>query len=689
MIGSSPAVCLSVLALVTLSSPSHAARDASIAARRDTAVYTLPLEIIVTASRQGIPLRECPAATTVVGAERLWRMPRGVSVDEALARVPGVRIDNAADGERVHLSIRGQGILTERGIRGIKVLLDGVPLNDPTGTAPDLYDVDWDAVDRVEVLRGPAAALHGGGGSGGVINVMTREGGERPFRSGASVTGGSYGFHKAYAEAGGTSGRMEYRVSASQAAGSGYRDHNAFWSDNAYGRFRWTPNAKVQVQHVLSWSDYFEENAEGLNLDQVRQDPRQANPDAGPYDEYYKTARLTGALAGRFVVAPDQALRVTAYARATRYKEPRPRELQRRELVTPGALLQYDIDARAGRVTHHLSAGTDVAWQTIDEVRFFNPGAATEDSLLANADILQRGIGAFVMDRVEFARGWSLLLSGRYDGMDNRLRDHPFKDNPDLSGRRSFHRTTARAGLSWSPSPRLGLFGNWGQGFVPPATEELVNNPVTYGGFNQALTFATSSGGELGARGVLVGGLSYELTGFVLDTRNDFDRYRMSGRPGLTFYRNLGHSRRHGAETRVGWRPVPRVSADAAYTWSHFRYTDPVAIRDNRLPNSPDHVLSAGVAFDVTRRLTLGVDTDMQSDWSVDAQNSATVPGFALWGANLAWDWHAGGLDGTAMVAARNVFGASHMAFTEPDPDGNSYQPGPEQEYVARVTVRR
>jgi len=49
-------------------------------------------------------------------------------------------------------TIRGQGILVEKGLRGIKVLLDGIPLNDPTGLAPDLFDVDWTAVQSVEVL---------------------------------------------------------------------------------------------------------------------------------------------------------------------------------------------------------------------------------------------------------------------------------------------------------------------------------------------------------------------------------------------------------------------------------------------------------------------------------------------------------------------------------------------------------
>ncbi|OYW06735.1 MAG: hypothetical protein B7Z61_01480, partial [Acidobacteria bacterium 37-71-11] len=111
-------------------------------------------EIVVTAPRMDIPLKENPAATTVIEGEALATLPRTIGADEALRLVPGVKVDNQADEERVHLSIRGQGILTERGIRGIKVVLDGLPLNDPTGFAPDLFDVDWATVKRIEVFRG-------------------------------------------------------------------------------------------------------------------------------------------------------------------------------------------------------------------------------------------------------------------------------------------------------------------------------------------------------------------------------------------------------------------------------------------------------------------------------------------------------------------------------------------------------
>ncbi len=121
------------------------------------------VEITVTAPRVEIPLKENPAATTVVETPILRNAPRTVSIDEVLKLVPGVKVDNQADDERVHISIRGEGILTERGTRGIEALVDGIPLNDPSGYIYDFYDLDWVNVQRIEVLRGPAAAFYGSG----------------------------------------------------------------------------------------------------------------------------------------------------------------------------------------------------------------------------------------------------------------------------------------------------------------------------------------------------------------------------------------------------------------------------------------------------------------------------------------------------------------------------------------------
>jgi iron complex outermembrane receptor protein len=129
--------------------------------RISDSIKTISLkEIIVTANRLPITLKTNPGAVSLVTQDILASIPKGIAAEEALRLVPGVRIDNQHDGERVHVSIRGQGILTERGLRGIGVIIDGIPVNDPSGFAPDLYDIDWATVKKIEVLRGPAAGLY-------------------------------------------------------------------------------------------------------------------------------------------------------------------------------------------------------------------------------------------------------------------------------------------------------------------------------------------------------------------------------------------------------------------------------------------------------------------------------------------------------------------------------------------------
>lgn len=197
-------------------------------------------EVNVIASRLDVPLAANPAPTSIVVPETLSQMPRGVAPEEALEGVPSVKADNQANGERVHLSIRGQGILSEHGIRGIEVLLDGIPLSDPTGFVPDLFDVDWNGIQEAQVMRGPVAVLYGGGSSGGVIDLHTQQ--PQQVNNGSFwATGGSNSFYKARAEYSGTFRGTGYDFALARTAGDGYRQHTAFWGDNISGRVYFSP----------------------------------------------------------------------------------------------------------------------------------------------------------------------------------------------------------------------------------------------------------------------------------------------------------------------------------------------------------------------------------------------------------------------------------------------------------------
>jgi iron complex outermembrane receptor protein len=664
---------------------------------------TAEVEITVTAPRVEIPLKKNPAATAVVETPLLRAMPRTVAIDEALKLVPGVKVDNQADGARVHLSIRGEGILTERGTRGIKTLVDGIPLNDPSGYVPDLYDIDWGTVRRLEVLRGPAAAFYGSGSSGGILNVLTRDGGAAPVSGSAALVRGAFGLKKGQAEIGGTTGLLNYSLTGSMLSGDGYRVWSAYKADNARGKFAFAVSPKVKITAVLGWTDYWNQNPEGLNLAWFSADPktlrRQANPDSASKNEFQQTRRGTGGVTASIGLSESLDVMATAYYRKTRYTEAVPSTVIHRDFDTPGLTLQVNHTSAWGRFVNHLSAGADYAWQAIDETKRPNLGGAVEGpDLVADQTMTQTGAGVFVHDRLELGRAWGLSAIVRYDRVTNELADRLQAGGVDLSGNVAYKRATGRVGLTWNPRSDFGLYASWGTGFLPPGTEELVNNPYALGGYNTALVAATSSGEEIGARGSIGTKLAYDAAVFYLDTENDFGRYRIVTRPLETFYGNVGSTHRYGLETSLSWYPVEPLTLRLAYTYSHFTYVSVETLTGETyegtwLPNCPRHQLYADAEWRVTRALTAGAALEHTGAWFVDATNRVFPDGYGrtdpytLVHARLGYRFAFGGTPLEIVLSGRNIFNVLYYGFTEPDPDGNSYQPAPTAEWSLQLRI--
>jgi iron complex outermembrane receptor protein len=650
-------------------------------------------EISVEASRLQIPLAANPAATSIVGPEILSLLPRSVGAEEALAPVPGVKVDNQANQERVHVSIRGQGILSERGVRGIEVLLDGLPLNDPSGFVPDLFDVNWASVQEVDVVRGPVAFLYGGGSSGGVIDITTRTATDEPHAADA-FSGGANGFYKSHTEYSQRIGGTNFFLSAARAAGDGYRTHTRFYGDNLYGKVNFKLGRSVQLTLIGSGTGYFNQNPEGLNLAQVRQDPHQPNPDALTFNEYQKTKRAMGGVTGKWTIAENQRLSFTTYGRYTHYDESVPSSLDHQNIGSPGGSAQYDAEVKTGAVKHHLSLGMDLDGQVTDDHRHPNLGYGLEGTdLLANQRITEKRLAGFLTERMELGRKWSLLGSIRWDQVSNQVQDFVKANSLDLSGERTFRRATGRVGLTFNPRTDLGFYTSWGQGFLPPATEELYANPDALGGFNRHLVPATSWGMEGGIRGSVRDRVFYDAAVFHLETRRDFERYRIAGRPLETFYGNAGESSRYGFETEIRWLPTPRVTLSSAYTYSHFVYSQyesgvyPGNLLGHWLPNSPNHQLYFETTLNLPKDFLLSVATQVYSRAFVDPTNQAFIDGYGLLNAHVSKRWQCGKFSCNAFVSGRNLTSTNYIAFTEPDPDGNSYQPGPRRELFGGLRV--
>lgn len=705
--------------LVALLGSNYAQRQSA-----DTSKVVNLKEVVITSNKIPIRLINNPGAVTLIGLEQLKSIPKGVGVEEALRLTPGVRIDNQHDGERVHVSIRGQGILTERGLRGIGVMVDGIPVNDPSGFAPDLYDVDWSTVGAIEVLRGPLASIYGGSGAAGVLNINTVCGGGKPLEGELSQTFGSNGFSKSLLQLSGSSNDMDYRASYSRTDGDGYRDHQAYWSNKLSEKVMYHPSEKLSIQQIVSHVDYFQQNPEGLNLGQFN-DLKQANPDACPFNEYQKTNRTTLGATAKYLFSSLHDVELSGYLRNWNYKETSNRCAEYRAITNPGMSGQYNLHLILGEVKNHFSAGADLKWQKINMYKLQsasdpNRVESTDetnletDSLMANQIIWQRSVGGFFIYHLEY-NNFNLVGSVRYDYLVNELTDK-MKGLSQAITSENFDHVTARIGASYQFADAMTLFTNWSQGFIPPSTEELANNPMGYSGFNEWLKPALSNCYELGLRGSFGKRFYYEITGFYMKTDDDFFRFKQSGRGNQeVFYGNAGNSERKGIEFYGKYNFTDDLSIQLAYTYSDFKYTsatvNPIYTdtayvlttppADGQwLPNCPKHQLYGEINYRICPSLRISAGAEYQSKWAIytdaKAYNGEMDPtiyqnwqdGFNLFNASAAWSWKLFGLKGELSCSVRNLTGEKYMAFTEPDPDGNSYQPGPSTEVFGKLKIR-
>lgn len=135
--------------------------------------------IMVTAAEQNL---QAPGVSTIT-ADEIKKRPPARDVSEIIRTMPGVNLTgNSTSGQRGNnrqIDIRGMGP------ENTLILIDGLPVTSRNavrlgwrGERDTRGDTSWvppEMIDRIEVIRGPAAARYGNGAAGGVVNIITKK----------------------------------------------------------------------------------------------------------------------------------------------------------------------------------------------------------------------------------------------------------------------------------------------------------------------------------------------------------------------------------------------------------------------------------------------------------------------------------------------------------------------------------
>lgn len=499
------------------------AADAPTDAAAGEKIYAGP-EIVVTASRIEWPVEKTASFITVLSGDDI-RMTRAANVGEILRAVPGLIVaQSGSQGNASSLFIRGAAS------NHCLVLLDGVPLNDPTTGAFDFSDLDAAAVERIEVVRGPHGILYGSSAIGGVVNIITTPRAEGAKRS-VSLAGGSFrSAEGAVSLSGGEkSYRYSYSLSGTTSDGLGANDfHRALTFSGAV-------SSAVTAASSVSMSLRYREADMGLR------GPRfDFDPDAGQKGGHF----LVSALYRQFVSS------VWSYSLRTSFLS--------REITWNDPLDSLDTSPYAGDGFSEINSRVaNAAWQ--NDLRLANHVWVTGGAEWKEEETVNSGYSSFGTTTFDDRIASTSLFA-------NAIADFAKMPTASAGLRLDDHSkfgavTTYKLSLSFPVAPTgTTLKASVGTGFRAPSLNELY-----YPGYgNPSLAPEKTEGWDCGIRQDFGRGrVSVECAYFNNSYRNliTFD-------PATWLAGNVGEATSDGVEIQSSARPAEALTLRGFYTFT-------------------------------------------------------------------------------------------------------------------------
>ena len=671
------------------------------ATAQDTTRAALPT-VNVTATREGPRSAiELPYAVTLTRPDTLAAL-RKTGVDELLFAVPGVALANRQNpAQDPRVSIRGFGARSAFGVRGIKVLQDGVPVTLPDGQTPvDVLDIE--GADRVEVVRGSASSLYGNA-AGGVIDIRSAVP-SALFAPYARVVGGGSTPTVSAAGAAGSAGPLGITSSVTRIVGRGYRDYSDQRATRGAVRIHLLQGDEGSSPLVLGAriTDVTRAESPGaLTRAQFDLDPTQADALSVKKGASKTVSQGDLSLVATHAVGGNATVDASAFGSARTLANPLTQSIVDVKRATGGVALRASGHGNVGEHDVRLSAGADAQWLNDDRQEYDNCIGAVCPAIYAergaprkNQRELVGNIGPFV--RGEIALSSSLLASAgvRSDAVQFRLRDRLITaTNPDDSGERTLHAVSPAAGLVWRVQPLASVYANVSSSFETPTTTELGNKEDGSSGINPSLQPQRTVTFEVGSKGLMSGTpVHWDVAVFDAHVQDELVPFDIPNGNGRRFYRNAGRTERRGGEVGLDAETGPVVWR-AAYEYSHFRYVDYVvgttSYSGMRIPGVPEQALMTSATFHLAGT-SLSATADLAGAADVDDANSAQAPGRAVFGAAVSREIRVGGARLSPLVALQNIGGVHYAGSVSVNATGGKfYEPAPGRVLLVRFALAR
>ncbi len=674
--------------------------DDSPAANGQTSTYEIFTPLVITGSYAPVSGFDLPFSVDTVQLQQIQDGQLGVNLSEVLPRVPGLVVQNRQNyAQDLQISSRGYGARSAFGIRGLKLLSDGIPASTPDGQG-QAATLNLDVADRIEVLRGPTSTIYGSN-AGGVIQMFTRDG-EGPGTVSADTTFGSDGYRKNRLSAEGGNAQAGFLVDASRLDTDGYRDHSSARRDQTFAKVHVKPDEDSRLALIYS---SLEQNGTqdplGQTWEGYKNDPRSVAAVAETYNTRKSIDHQQVGMNYERSVG-DATLQFNLYAgrRSVVQYLSIPRTVASNS-QRGGGVVDFDREFHGGTlrwiqpiqgVPGELTVTTGVDYdRSRDDRRGFQNFSGTQ--LGVKGELRRDEIDtATSLDPYVQARwildNWTFDAGLRHSTMDMDVDDR-YLANGDSSGSKKYQRNTPSLSVMYAFTPDLHGYISAGKGFETPTQAEMAYAPGVVESFNFGLSPATSTQYELGLKARVAG--NTRLNAAIFEIRTDDEIVVGSATDGRTSYQNAGKTLRRGFELGVQTQLSEQWEATLAYTRLQATYDQDFTANNrtidkgNHLPGVPGSSLFGELVWRPVQGISMGLEGQYRSQVYVeDSNQDKAAPGYTVFNWRTRLEQNVGPWTFHQLVRLDNLTDRQYVgSVIVGDSNGRYYESAPGRSWYA------
>ena len=522
----------------------------------------------------------------------------------------------------LRISIRGFGARSAFGIRGIRLIVDGIPETTPDGQS-QLDNLPLGLVSSIEILRGPNANLYGNS-SGGVISINTlTDSSEKYYRN--SGIFGAYQYQSLQKTRILDWNSSSLIIHYDKRRSNGYRDQSGYKSNILNLKYINDLDEKNKIIWQINHTDSpYAYDAGGLKLSEVENDRRQARKNNVDYDTYEKVKHLkTG-------VSWNHKRNENTFFDSYFF-------YQKRDFFTKlpfnfgGIILldrnyyglgtkytkKYYLDNR----NKTLVLGLDYLNQSDDRKRYKNDFGVQGEMTFDQIEKF-KSTGIYMLSQTNYDSGLLVRYGIRYDINDI---------GTDSSSSIILDKLNPSVGLSYKVNSNYNIFFSFGTSFETPTLNELSNNPNGEG-LNENLKSSSSINYEIGWR-KSISNLTLEAIAYAISSENEILPYELEQFPGKNFYQNVGSTSRYGLELNSQlFFKGGRINL--SYTLSKNKFEDFIIdnnnLADNLIPGIPSQMLDLDLIFKLSRGRSLIISNRLIGERYADNANETLISSYNL-----------------------------------------------------------